>query len=66
MLKNFFKNLLSSDIDYVPRFIEKNVEKKAISVRIQNIDDYSCIQESFNSLPSAVRVRYAYALVSSR
>lgn len=67
MIKGLLKRLFCSEIDYMPRFIEKDSVKRAVTVQIQqDVNDYRQVKENFNSLPSAVKARYAYALISSK
>jgi hypothetical protein len=62
MLGRIFKNLFNSNLDYYPRFIDKDTYKKSVVKSTSDIDDYkelkTTVEESFSP---CVRAVYAYA-----
>jgi hypothetical protein len=64
MFGKLFKNLFNSNLDYYPRFIDKDTYKKSIAKPISDIDDYkelkNTVEESFS--PCA-RTAFAYVPV---
>ncbi|MDD3420076.1 MAG: hypothetical protein PHE78_05690 [Candidatus Gastranaerophilales bacterium] len=64
MLGKLFKNLFNSNLDYYPRFIDKDAYKKSIVQSTSDIEDYKELKNTVGeSFSPSVRTVYAYAPV---
>lgn len=63
MFAKFFKNLFNSNLDYYPRFINKNVYKKIIAENVADLDDYKEVKSQVESLSYPATILHAYSMI---
>lgn len=61
ILKSLFN--FNSNLDYYPRFIEKDSYKKNAAKSVSDLDDYKEMKSTIESLSPCARAVYAYAPV---
>lgn len=59
ILKSMFN--FNSNLDYYPRFIEKDCYKKTIAKSTSDLDDYKEFKNTMEHLSPCARTAYAYA-----
>ncbi|MEI8376970.1 MAG: hypothetical protein WCF95_00370 [bacterium] len=63
MFAKFFKNLFNSNLDYYPRFIDKNAYKKTIAKSSSDLDDYKELKNNIEAPSYGQSALYAYSLI---
>lgn len=63
MFGKFLRKLFNSNVDYCPRFIDKNAYKKIMTDQVVDLDDYKQVKSHVESLSYPARVLHAYSLV---
>lgn len=66
MFEKILKSLFNSNLDYYPRFIEKNQYKKSIAKPTSDIEDYKEMKTAIESLSPCARAAYAYVPARKR